>query len=163
VNRTVERRLAVKIGILIAFAASPLLADALYADTEPASTPEPAPAKTATGGPASASPSRPPRQPFRAWTTEDRLRQLTRTLSLSSEQQVKVKVILDHRLARALQIRSDNSVSALDRARRLQALDRSVVEEIKQVLTPSQLQKYDPAGGRPWPGGGPPSQSTTAG
>jgi hypothetical protein len=81
---------------------------------------------------------------YRSWTSEDRLRLLTKSLDLSVSQQSQVKEILERRQQQAVQMRGLDSASALDRARRLQDLDRRTVEQIKRVLTPAQLRLYDP-------------------
>jgi len=81
---------------------------------------------------------------YRSWTSEDRLRRLTQLLDLSASQQSQVKELLERRQQQAVQLGTADSVSARDRARRLQALDRRTVEQIKRLLTPAQLRLYEP-------------------
>jgi hypothetical protein len=78
------------------------------------------------------------------YTQEARLQRLTTSLGLSTEQQAKVKTILEQRQARALQIYRSAPPSAVDRVRRYQALDRQTVARIRSVLTEEQRRKYEP-------------------
>ena len=118
---------------------------ALLADTESALAQAPAalPAARAT------------HPAHRGWTSEDRLRRLTQLLDLSAPQQSQVKDLLELRQQQAVKLQALDSVSAVDRVHRLQALDRRTVEQIKRVLTPAQLRLYDPHPDDPHPAAAP--------
>ena len=91
----------------------------------------------------SVAPGRPVYRHQQVVTVDDRLRRLTQYLELSAEQQAKVRVILQQRQAMAERLRAAGSVSAIDRVRQIQAMDRQIVARIKAELTEEQRRKYD--------------------
>ena len=91
----------------------------------------------------SVAPGRPVYRHQQIVTVDDRMRRLTQFLELSAEQQVKLRVILQQRQALAERLRAGGSISAIDRVRQIQAMDRQTVARIKAELTEDQRRKYD--------------------
>lgn len=77
-------------------------------------------------------------------TVDERLQRLTESLSLSTEQQTQVRLILERRQAEVERLRLDATPSAVERVHMYRAVDERTVERIKNVLSEEQRQKYSP-------------------
>ena len=97
---------------------------------------------------------------------------MTKELNLSSDQQTKIKTILDDGQKQAESIRSDSSLSQQDRMTKMRELHKSTMDQVKAQLTADQQTKFDemqkkmmggPGGHRGGPGGDHPhgDQSST--
>jgi len=80
----------------------------------------------------------------RVMTVDDRVQRLSVDLHLTANQQREVRVILERRQAQVMEARFAQSVTAVDRLRRMQDADRESVERIKALLSSEQLQLYTP-------------------
>jgi Spy/CpxP family protein refolding chaperone len=74
---------------------------------------------------------------------ERRLEHLTLELTLTAEQQARIKPILEGEFAQLEKVRGNDALNRDERRARLQELNLATYEEIKPVLTPEQLKKYD--------------------
>jgi hypothetical protein len=72
-----------------------------------------------------------------------RLKQLTRTLELTDEQQGKVKTVIDGETKKIAQINEDVNLPAAERASRIAELKQDTYGKIKPLLTPAQLEKFE--------------------
>ncbi|MDE2251382.1 MAG: hypothetical protein KGL25_08250 [Gammaproteobacteria bacterium] len=87
-------------------------------------------------------PANPAPLPHRVQSVDDQLRRLDAQLHLSSEQQARVRAILDRRQAQLLQLRTAQPVVAVERFAQVQAIDRATVEQIGAVLTDEQRKVF---------------------
>jgi len=78
----------------------------------------------------------------RAMSMDEQLGRLTSRLSLTTDQQIKIRRILEHRQALAMQVKAEPSLSAIDRMLKLQANNRAAVDAITSELTDTQRQTY---------------------
>ena len=72
-----------------------------------------------------------------------RLKQLTKDLTLTSEQSVKVQALLDEEAKGVVKVQDDASLSVMDRSTKVTALRDTTAKMIKPLLTPAQLEKYE--------------------
>jgi len=74
---------------------------------------------------------------------EQQVQRLTKKLNLSTEQQAKVKSILDDQQSQAQTVRQDSSLSKQDRHSKMMQLRQTSHEQIRAALNPDQQQKFD--------------------
>ncbi len=70
------------------------------------------------------------------------LDRLTTQLHLSADQQAQVKIILDRRQAEMLRLRGADSLTAMDRFTKLEAVKRDALEKISALLTDEQRKSF---------------------
>jgi len=68
---------------------------------------------------------------------------MTKELNLSSDQQTKIKTILDDQQKQAETVRSDTSLSQQDRMTKMRDLHKSTMDQVKAVLNSDQQTKFD--------------------
>jgi periplasmic protein CpxP/Spy len=68
---------------------------------------------------------------------------MTKTLNLTSDQQAKIKPILDNANQQMQSLKSDTSVQKQDRRSKAMEIHKSTMEQVRAVLTPEQQQKMD--------------------
>jgi predicted nucleic acid-binding Zn-ribbon protein len=71
------------------------------------------------------------------------VKHLTGQLSLSDDQQAKVKSALEQQQKQMQDLRSDSSLSRDDRAAKMHTIHDSTTTQIKSVLNEDQAKKYD--------------------
>lgn len=76
-------------------------------------------------------------------SVDDQLKHMTKKLSLSDEQQAKLKPILEAQRTQMGQIRGDSSLSREDRFGKMKALRETTDNQIKGVLNEDQQKKFD--------------------
>lgn len=76
-------------------------------------------------------------------STADQLKDLTDKLSLTDDQQTKVKTILEDTRAQMQKLRGDDSLSQEDRMAKGRALREAANGKIRDVLTDDQKKKFD--------------------
>jgi hypothetical protein len=74
----------------------------------------------------------------------DQLDGLTIQLHLTADQRARVKIILERRRAEILRLRSADSLTAVDRFNKLEAVKRDALEEINGLLTEQQRKIFRP-------------------
>jgi periplasmic protein CpxP/Spy len=80
------------------------------------------------------------------WDHQDtgkRVQHLTKKLNLSSDQQTKVKGILDQQQTEFQSMHQDSSMSRQDRHAKMMDLRKSTDDQIRAVLNPDQQKKFD--------------------
>lgn len=82
-------------------------------------------------------------------TTDQRLQRMTRQLDLSSEQQAKIRPILEQESTQMQALHQDSSVPQQEMHARMQQIRQSTNDQIKAVLTPDQQQKFQQMQMRP--------------
>ena len=75
-------------------------------------------------------------------TAEQRLQRMTKMLNLSSDQQQKIKPILENESSQMESLRADSSLTQQERMAKMQQLRQASSEQIKPILNPEQLQTY---------------------
>jgi Spy/CpxP family protein refolding chaperone len=80
--------------------------------------------------------------PLSVKDAERRLNRLTRDLTLTKEQQDKIKPILDEETAQLDALRGNDTVSREERRTKLQTLNQATAEKIKPLLTADQQKKF---------------------
>jgi|GraSoi2013_115cm_1033766.scaffolds.fasta_scaffold01613_6 protein CpxP len=96
-----------------------------------------------TQAPSSGAPQGQPTRQHAMPTVDDQLKNLTDKLSLSADQQAKIKPILEDRQTQAQTVMSDNSLSQDDRRSKMRSLHESSSAKIRDVLNDDQKKKYD--------------------
>jgi len=74
-------------------------------------------------------------------TPDEELAHMTKELNLSSDQQSKIKPILENQQKQMQDLRADTSMSQQDRMGKMKEIRQSSMSQIKEVLTPDQQQK----------------------
>jgi hypothetical protein len=74
---------------------------------------------------------------------EDQVKSLTQRLSLDSNQQAMVKIILERRQTELLEVYKDGSLSAVDRFAALKAVHERSDDRISRILNADQFKKFD--------------------
>jgi Spy/CpxP family protein refolding chaperone len=74
---------------------------------------------------------------------ELRLKQLTKNLGLTDEQQKKIKVLYAEEAKLAVKVNDDEKLSLSDKATQKQALIKATNEKIKPLLTPEQKLTFE--------------------
>jgi periplasmic protein CpxP/Spy len=94
-------------------------------------------------------------------SVDDRLAALTKELTLTADQQAKIKPILQDETDKMKALFSDNTVQKQDRQTKMKDIRDTANTAIKALLTPDQVTKFDAAnaarangGGRRGNGGG---------
>jgi periplasmic protein CpxP/Spy len=143
--------------MVTALVAGNLLAWNLALDAQDASnTPPPAPP---AGGPP---PGTPPGGP-RGMRGGPNLDQLTTALSLTDDQKVKIKPILDAQRQKMTDLRADTSFSQEDRRTKMQAIRQDMADQMKGVLTAEQFGKWQQMSQRTRRNGPPPGAPNAGG
>ncbi|MGA2904350.1 MAG: hypothetical protein ABSD98_11000 [Candidatus Korobacteraceae bacterium] len=73
---------------------------------------------------------------------DQRLQRLTQQLSLTDDQQQKIKPILEQEQQQMQALHQDTSMSQPDRMSKMQQIRQGTNDQIKSVLTPEQQQKF---------------------
>ncbi len=76
-------------------------------------------------------------------SVDDQLKHLTNKLSLTDDQQAKLKPILEDQRKQMEQIHNDSSLSRQDRFSKMRELHSSTDNQIKAVLNEDQQKKFD--------------------
>jgi protein CpxP len=76
-------------------------------------------------------------------SVDDQIKHLSKKLNLSSDQQAKLKPILEDQRKQMETVHSDSSLSREDRMSKMQDLRKSSDEQIKGVLNPDQQKSFD--------------------
>ncbi len=76
-------------------------------------------------------------------TADQELAHLTKTLDLTSDQQAKIKPILDDSFKQMQSVHSDTSLSQQDRSTKMQEIHKNLSTQVREVLTPDQQTKFD--------------------
>jgi periplasmic protein CpxP/Spy len=72
-----------------------------------------------------------------------RVKELTQKLSLSSDQQSKIRSILEDQQKQVAQLRNDSSMSQQDRRSKFMELHQNAASQIRSVLNDDQQKKFD--------------------
>jgi len=73
---------------------------------------------------------------------DQRLEHMTKTLDLNNEQQQNIKIILEKQQTDAQALRQDTSLSPAQRRAKMQELRQSTDQQINDILSPEQQQKW---------------------
>jgi periplasmic protein CpxP/Spy len=76
-------------------------------------------------------------------TPETMLEHLTKELSLTDDQQAKIKPILEEHMKQANEARQDTSASREDRRAKMKQIHEDMVSQIRPILNPDQQKKAD--------------------
>jgi protein CpxP len=76
-------------------------------------------------------------------SVDDQVKHLSKKLNLSSDQQAKLKPILEDQRTQMEAVHNDASLSRQDRMSKMQDLRKSSDEQIKAVLNPDQQKNFD--------------------
>ena len=76
-------------------------------------------------------------------STDDQLKSLTEKLNLTSDQQAKVKPILEDTHSQMQKIMQDESSSREDKMTKMRSLHESASSKIRDILTDDQKKKFD--------------------
>jgi len=76
-------------------------------------------------------------------SVDDQVKHLTKKLSLTDDQQTKIKPILEDQSKQMQQIFSDSSLSRQDRFSKMQQVRQASDTQIKALLTADQQKKFD--------------------
>jgi len=85
-------------------------------------------------------------------TPDERLKQLSEVLSLTKDQEAKIKPILEDEAKKMQAVRADTALSQEDRRAKMREIREESSKKIQEVLTPEQKEKYAKM---PQPGRGP--------
>jgi hypothetical protein len=72
-----------------------------------------------------------------------RLKQMTKGLDLTPEQQAKVKALIDEEGKAAAKIHEDSNLSPLEKSTRVGELHNDTYAKMKPLLDPSQMEKFE--------------------
>jgi protein CpxP len=75
-------------------------------------------------------------------STDQRLQHMTQMLNLSSDQQMKIRPILDNESQQMQALRSDTSMSRDDRMTKMKSIRENTNSQIVPILTSQQQQKW---------------------
>jgi hypothetical protein len=132
---TGRRSLAIALVPLVLCIVGPV-ARAQTAGSSPPTEPQPQPRPAQHGVP-------------RPRSVADQLDRLTTQLHLSADQQARVKIILDRRQAEMLRLRGTDSLTAMDRFTKLEAVKRDALEKISALLSDEQRKSFPLSPQRP--------------
>jgi len=98
-------------------------------------------------------------------TADQRLQMMTKQLNLTTDQQEKIKPLLESESQQIQTLRQDSSLSREDRMTKMQQIRQSTNDQIKSSLNADQQQKFEQmmshqGHGRGGPGGTPPPASS---
>jgi Spy/CpxP family protein refolding chaperone len=68
---------------------------------------------------------------------------LTKQLNLTSDQQSKIKPILENQAEQMQKLHQDSSLSQQDRMSKMREIHQNTTSQIRETLTPDQQQKLD--------------------
>jgi Spy/CpxP family protein refolding chaperone len=74
---------------------------------------------------------------------DQELAHLTQSLNLTSDQQAKIKPILEDTSKQMGAVHQDTSMSQQDRHAKIQDIHKNSMSQIREILTPDQQQKFD--------------------
>ncbi len=74
---------------------------------------------------------------------DQELAHLTKQLNLTSDQQSKIKPILENQAEQMKQLHQDTSLAQQDRATKMHGIRENTTTQIRDVLNPDQQQKFD--------------------
>ena len=74
---------------------------------------------------------------------DQELAHLTQALDLTSDQQAKIKPILEDSFKQMQSVHQDTSLSQQDRSAKMQEIHKNLSAQIHEVLTPDQQTKFD--------------------
>ena len=95
---------------------------------------------------------------------DQKLQMMTSQLNLTTDQQAKIKPILESESQQMQALHQDSSLSREDRMSKMQQIRQGTNEQIKPILTSDQQQKFQEMmshQGRGGPHGAPPSSQNT--
>jgi Spy/CpxP family protein refolding chaperone len=75
-------------------------------------------------------------------STDERLAHLTQMLNLTSDQQTKIRPMLDNESQQMQTLRQDSSMSREDKMTKMRSIRESTMSQITPVLTPDQQKKW---------------------
>jgi len=75
-------------------------------------------------------------------TPDERLKQLSEALSLTKDQEAKIKPILQDEAKKMQAVRDDTALSQADRRAKTREISDESTKKIQEVLTPEQKEKY---------------------
>ena len=75
-------------------------------------------------------------------SVDQRLQHMTQTLNLSSDQQQKIRPILENESQQMESLRSDTSMSREDRMAKMRSIRQNSMSQITPILTADQQQKW---------------------
>lgn len=76
-------------------------------------------------------------------SVDQRLEHMTRQLNLTTDQQQKIKPILEQEQQQMMGLHQDSSMSQQDRMSKAQSIRQSTMDQIKPILTTEQQQKWE--------------------
>ena len=99
-------------------------------------------------------------------STDERLAHMTQMLNLTTDQQAKIRPILDNESQQMQTLRSDSSMSREDKMTKMRSIRENSMTQITPILTPDQQKKWEqmqssahgPPGGLAPQGAPPPQQ-----
>jgi periplasmic protein CpxP/Spy len=94
-------------------------------------------------------------------SADQRLQMMTKQLNLTTDQQEKIKPLLESQNQQMQALHQDTSLSQEDRMSKMRQIRQSTNDQIKSVLNADQQQKFEEMNSRHGhgPGGPPPGQS----
>jgi hypothetical protein len=90
-----------------------------------------------------------PQQPSQSTPTagrpsiDDQVRSLSDQLSLSTDQQAKVKTALEDQHAQAMKVAQDNSLAREDKIQKIHTIRESAINTVRSTLNEEQKKKFD--------------------
>jgi protein CpxP len=75
-------------------------------------------------------------------STDDRLQRMTQMLNLTSDQQTKIRPILDNESTQMQALRADTSMSRDDKMTKMRSIRETTMSQITPILTSDQQQKW---------------------
>ena len=75
-------------------------------------------------------------------STDDRLQHMTKMLNLTSDQQTKIRPILDSETQQMQALRTDTSMSRDDKMTKMRSIRENTMSQINPILTSDQQQKW---------------------
>jgi len=76
-------------------------------------------------------------------SAEDQLKDLTERLNLTSDQQAKIKPIIEDTQSQMQKIMQDDSVAPDDRRAKVRSLHETATSKIREILNDDQKKKFD--------------------
>lgn len=76
-------------------------------------------------------------------TTDEHLAHLTQMLNLTTDQQAKIRPILDNESQQMQTLRSDSSMSRDDKMTKMRSIRENTMSQITPILTPDQQKKWE--------------------
>jgi Spy/CpxP family protein refolding chaperone len=118
------------------------------------------PSQTAPSGPGQTQPSQPEQQAppsqsqsqTQGSTIDEQVKALSLELNLTSDQQPKLKSILEDQRSQGMSIVNDKATTREDKVQKLHALRESTISKVRSMLTPEQQKKLDQMLQEPEPG-----------